>query len=214
MLRITLPYALAALLVLGCDGDRARHDPESAAAGSATEEKDLHGDPNDEPPPDSPSEMAPSSESPPPPGEIVFQVPMDVVVTISNSRRYGGTYRASGVGRVCGRNPYQLPGMENSWVVEFPAQGESPVRDLAVTAKQLASGTSTRQYDLSVRMLKNGGVLPSFVLRAEGGGRDGQTGTMSLQEEGYIARVKLEGRNVRGEQVDVSITCKRGESRP
>jgi hypothetical protein len=215
MPRIRLLYALLALLVLDCKGDRPRSEPESDTARTAIQRDDLRGDRDHEPLPDSVPETAPSSESPPPPSEIVFRVPIDIVVTFNNRPRYGGTYRASGIARVCGRNPYQLPGMEKSWVVEFPVEGDSPIRDLTLTAKQLNSGASSHQYHLSMKVLKSGGVSPSYVIRTGEDVEDNrskQKGTVSLQEEGYIARIHLEGRNARGEQVIVSITCKRGES--
>jgi hypothetical protein len=213
MPRLRPHYTLAALLTLGCGGERARPKPRPDTARAAANEQAVRRDSHAEQSPDLLKETAPSSESPPPPSEVVFQVPMDVVLIISNSKRYGGTYKSSGIGRVCGRNPYQLPGMENSWVVEFSNNGELAIRDLKVTAKHLASGASTREYDLSVGVVNSGGVSPDFVLRTGDGGRSGQTGTMSLREEGYTARIKIEGRNARGEQVNVSITCKRGESR-
>jgi hypothetical protein len=213
MSHIRFPYVIAALLALSCGGDRSRLKPPSDTSRAAESEEPARGRSGGSPPSDSLNEAVPSSESPPPPSEVVFRVPMDVALTISNSERYAGTYRSSGVGRVCGRNPYQLPGLEKSWVVEFSNDSEPPIHDLRVTARRVEPGASTREYGLSATVVKRSGVSPSFALRLGDAGGGAQTGTMSLREEGYTARIEVEGRTARGEQVDVTITCKRGESR-
>src|SRR5688572_32449316 len=46
--------------------------------------------------------------------------PTDVVVVINQDAHYDGTYRASGISRICGKLDYMMPHRANSFVVEFP----------------------------------------------------------------------------------------------
>ena len=144
------------------------------------------------------------------PGQAVDSTtlrPTDVVVVIHRDTHYDGTYRASGISRVCGKLDYMLPHRANSFVVEFPDDEPNlRVRALTFDADTLSAGGSTASFHLTVAVrTPSGGTPPAFVVRA----RMPQYG-----EPGTAERTKVAGRDslavagiaTKGTKVDVKVT--------
>ncbi|HJR36393.1 MAG TPA: hypothetical protein VJ817_15660 [Gemmatimonadales bacterium] len=144
------------------------------------------------------------------PGQVVDSTtlrPTDVVVVINRDSHYDGTYRASGISRVCGKLDYMMPHRANSFVVEFPDDEVNPaVRSLTFDADTLPAGTTTPSFHLIVGVhTPSGGTPPAFVVRA----REPQYG-----EPGTARRTKAAGRDsltvvgiaTSGTKVDVRVT--------
>ena len=92
--------------------------------------------------------------------------PTDVVVVINQDAHYDGTYRASGISRICGKLDYMMPHRANSFVVEFPDDEPNlAVRALSFDADTLSAGGSTASFYLSVAVrTASGGTPPAFVV--------------------------------------------------
>ncbi len=133
--------------------------------------------------------------------------PTDVVVVINRDARYDGTYRASGISRVCGKLDYMLPHRANSFVVEFPDdEANLAVRALSFDADTLSAGGTTGSFLLTVAVrTPSGGTPPAFVVRAR---------QPRYQEPGTAERTRAAGRDslavagiaTSGTTVDVRVT--------
>ena len=90
--------------------------------------------------------------------------PTDVVVTIANDpdRSYNGTYRSSGMSRICGKLDLMMPHRANSFNVEFPDDEPNlAVPSVQFDADTLAAGDSTNSFYLNVGIRTPSGATRS-----------------------------------------------------
>ena len=126
--------------------------------------------------------------------DTISRRPVDIALTIANSRTYTGSYRANGISRGCGNMVLTMTGQEKAFNVEFPYEGDFEIVDLSFAADTLAPGTETDKYYLSVSLkTKDGGRPPSFVLRTKEP-RFKETGKAELGEEVQATPAFLHGR--------------------
>jgi hypothetical protein len=144
--------------------------------------------------------------------DTISRRPVDIALTIGNSRTYAGSYRASGVSRGCGNMVLSMTGQEQAFNVEFPYEGDFEIVDLSFAADTLAAGAATDKYYLSVSLkTKDGGRPPSFVLRTNEP-RFKETGKAKLAVNGGTAQLGVEGRNDLGETLQMTVVCKPNRS--
>ena len=63
--------------------------------------------------------------------DTISRRPVDIALTIGNSRTHAGTYRASGVSRGCGNMVLSMTGQEKAFSVELPYEGDFEIVDLS-----------------------------------------------------------------------------------
>jgi hypothetical protein len=132
--------------------------------------------------------------------------PAHVVLNISNSRLYSGSYQASGIARVCGTMDLGFPNRTKSFTVEFPDDEPNlPVRTLSFDAESLPVGTSTSRFHLSVGIFgPKVGQPPLFVLNtAREGSRE--TGTAELKEKDGVTTLTLAGTDAIGVKLELTV---------
>ncbi len=137
--------------------------------------------------------------------------PADVSVTISNDRKYSGTYVATGVARMCGKLDMMMPHRANSFVVEFPDEDTGlPVRSISFDADTLrAGGTATRFYLAVAVRTSSGGTPPAYVVRAKEP-RFNEPGTAKRTSAAGKDVLTIEGKATMGTRIGVRVTvvCK------
>ena len=144
--------------------------------------------------------------------DTISRRPVDIALTIGNSRTYAGNYRASGISRGCGNMVLSMTGQEKAFNVEFPYEGEFEIVDLSFAADTLAPGTETDKYYLSVSLkTKDGGRPPSFVLPTKEP-RFKETGKAQLAVDGGTAQLTVDGSNDLGETLKMTVVCKPNRS--
>jgi hypothetical protein len=134
--------------------------------------------------------------------------PTDVVVVINHDAHYDGTYRASGISRVCGKLDYMLPHRASSFVIEFPDdEGNLAVRALSFDADTLPAGGSTGSFHLTVAIrTPSGGTPPAFVVRARMP-QYGEPGTAERSTAAGRDSLAVQGIATSGTKVDVKVTA-------
>jgi hypothetical protein len=145
------------------------------------------------------------------PGQAVDSTtlrPTDVIVVINRDTHYDGTYRASGISRVCGKLDYMLPHRANSFVVEFPDDEPNlAVRSLSFDADTLSAGGSTASFYLTVAVrTASGGTPPAFVVRAKMP-QYGEPGTAQRTTVAGRDSLAVVGLATSGTKVDVKVTA-------
>ena len=133
--------------------------------------------------------------------------PTDVFVVIRKDTHYDGTYRASGISRVCGKLDYMMPHRANSFVVEFPDDEPNlAVRSLTFDADTLSAGGSTASVFLNVAVrTPSGGTPPAFVVRAKMP-QYGEPGTAQRTTVAGRDSLEVAGIATTGTKVDVKVT--------
>ena len=134
--------------------------------------------------------------------------PTDVIVVIKQDTHYDGTYRASGISRVCGKLDYMLPHRANSFVIEFPDDEPNlAVRALTFDADTLSAGGSTASFYLTVAVrTASGGTPPAFVVRAKMP-QYGEPGTARRTTVSGRDSLAVAGIATKGTKVDVKVTA-------
>lgn len=191
---------IAAALACACGSEPATPEEDAAEAPEVPE-------------PSAPTPGGPASPAPPvaPPTEAAAQNdigtdrPAVVDLTLAGNRDYNGSYHASGLARVCGNPLLAMMGKEHGFVFEFPTEGDHEIVDVAFGAEELAAGTTTSTYRISVGVkAKAGGRPPSFVVRPP---EFGERGTATRTEENGTTRLVVEGVNDRGWTLRMKVEC-------
>lgn len=132
----------------------------------------------------------------------------EVVLVVSNHRRYSGTYQATGIARVCGTVDLGFPNRVKSFTVEFPDdEPDLAVRSVSFDAENLPVGTSTTQFMLNVGISgPKVGKPPAFVINpARAGSRE--TGTAHLEHKDGVTTLKLTGTDAMGVRLELTVTA-------
>ena len=135
--------------------------------------------------------------------------PASVVVVMSTSRNYNGTYRLKEIARVCGELPKELnfAGVPLFHVQLYPDSGSGEVTDVTFDSTALVGGvTTTGKFRLSVNVQSPSiGKPPAYVLDTAQPKMKG-TATLTTPSKGTL-QLKVDGVNDRGETVDLTLTC-------
>jgi hypothetical protein len=134
--------------------------------------------------------------------------PTQVVLVVSNSRRYNGTYQATGIARACGTMDLGFPNRTKSFTIEFPDdEPDLPVRSVNFDAENLPVGTSTSQFLFSVGISgPKIGKPPQFVINsARSGSRE--TGTAELKHKDGVTTFTLTGTDALGVRLELTVTA-------
>lgn len=136
--------------------------------------------------------------------------PTDVEVTIANDpdRAYNGTYKASGISRICGKLDLMMPHRANSFNVEFPDDEPNlAVPSVQFDADTLPAGTTTNSFYLSVGIrTSSGGTPPLYVVRAKEEPKYGEPGTAIRAKAASRDTLKVVGTATKGTKVNVRMT--------
>jgi hypothetical protein len=138
--------------------------------------------------------------------------PTRVVLIVSNSRLYSGTYQASGIARACGTVDLGFPNRIKSFTVEFPDdEPDLPVRALSFDAENLPVGTATTRFHLAVGISgPKVGKPPQFVVNsARAGSRE--TGTAELKEKDGVTTLTLTGIDAMGVRLELTVVAQPGK---
>jgi hypothetical protein len=142
------------------------------------------------------------------------QRPTDVRLVMGNSRRYAGTYQASGMSRICGYGPLRdMAGFVDGFTLMFPDGEDLEITDINFSADTLPVGKTTPSFYISIGLkAKQGGRPASYVVRANEP-RFKETGTATLTAQGGTATLTVVGTNDMGETMNMTAVC-RPQRRP
>lgn len=137
------------------------------------------------------------------------QRPTDVTLIMGNSRTYAGSYRASGMSRICGYGPLRdMAGFVDGFTLMFPDGEDLEIIDINFSADTLPVGRTTPSFYISISLkAKQGGTPAAYVVRANEP-RFGETGTATLTAQGGTATLRVKGTNDMGETMDMTAVCK------
>ena len=137
------------------------------------------------------------------------QRPTDVTLIMGNSRRYAGTYRASGIARICGYGPLRdMAGFVDGFTLMFPDGEDVEITDINFSADTLPVGKTTTSFYIAISLkAKQGGRPAAYVVRANEP-RFKETGTATLTAQGGTATLRVVGTNDMGETMDMTAVCK------
>jgi len=143
------------------------------------------------------------------PADTINQRPTDVTLIMGNSRRYAGTYQASGISRICGHGPLRdLAGFVDGFTLLFPDGEDLEIEDINFGADTLPVGKTTKSFYVAISLkAKQGGRPPVYVVRANQP-EFKETGTATLTAKGGTATLKVVGVNDMGETMDMTVVCK------
>jgi hypothetical protein len=134
--------------------------------------------------------------------------PTEVMVTISNDRGNDGTYRATAISRVCGKQDMMgmMPHRANSLHIEFPSDEPNlAVTSVTFDADTLPPGATTRSFLLNVGIrTPNGGQPPLYVLRPKEP-QYGEPGTAVRTRRNGIDSLVVDGIATKGTKVGVRL---------
>lgn len=136
------------------------------------------------------------------------QRPTDVTLIMGNSRTYAGTYRASGMARICGYGPLRdAAGFVDGFTLMFPDAEDLEIVDVNFNADTLPVGRTTNSFYIAISLkAKQGGRPPIYVVRANEP-RFKETGTATLTAQGGTATLRVIGTNDMGETMDMTAVC-------
>lgn len=137
------------------------------------------------------------------------QRPTDVTLIMGNSRTYAGSYRASGMSRICGYGPLRdMAGFVDGFTLMFPDGEDLEIIDINFNADTLPVGRTTPSFYISISLkAKQGGTPAAYVVRANEP-RFKETGTATLTVQGGTATLRVKGTNDMGETMDMTAVCK------
>lgn len=137
------------------------------------------------------------------------QRPTDVTLIMGNSRTYAGSYRASGMSRICGYGPLRdMAGFVDGFTLMFPDGEDLEIIDINFNADTLPVGRMTPSFYISISLkAKQGGTPAAYVVRANEP-RFKETGTATLTVQGGTATLRVKGTNDMGETMDMTAVCK------
>ncbi|HEY6061686.1 MAG TPA: hypothetical protein VIV10_13930, partial [Gemmatimonadales bacterium] len=135
--------------------------------------------------------------------------PTDVTLIMGNSRTYAGSYRASGMSRICGYGPLRdMAGFVDGFTLMFPDGEDLEIIDINFNADTLPVGRTTPSFYISISLkAKQGGTPAAYVVRANEP-RFKETGTATLTAQGGTATLRVKGTNDMGETMDMTAVCK------
>jgi hypothetical protein len=135
--------------------------------------------------------------------------PTDVTLVMGNSRRYAGSYQASGTSRICGYGPLRdMAGFVDGFTLMFPDGEDVEITDINFSADTLPVGKTTTSFYISIGLkAKQGGRPASYVVRANEP-RFKETGTATLTAKGGTATLTVVGTNDMGETMNMTAVCK------
>lgn len=141
--------------------------------------------------------------------DTITHRPTDVTLIMGNSRRYAGSYQASGISRICGHGPLRdMMGFVDGFTLLFPNDEDLEIVDINFSSDTLPVGKTTTSFYMSLSLkAKQGGRPPSYVVRANEP-RFKETGTATLTAQGGTATLKVVGVNDMGETMDMTVVCK------
>lgn len=135
--------------------------------------------------------------------------PSSVVVVMSNSRTYAGTYRLTEVARVCGEVPKEMnfAGVPSFIVQLYPDSGSGEVTDVTFGSPALVGGViTTGTFNLSVHVESPKiGKPAAYVLDTSRPKMQG-TATLTAPSKGTVT-LHVTGANDLGEAIDLTLTC-------
>lgn len=135
--------------------------------------------------------------------------PASVVVVMSNSRTYAGTYRLTEVARVCGEVPREMnfAGVPSFIVQLYPDSGSGEVTDVTFGSPALVGGvTTTGQFNLSVNVESPKIGKPAACVLDTSRPKMKGTATLTTPAKGAVT-LAVVGVNDLGETIDVKLTC-------
>jgi hypothetical protein len=137
------------------------------------------------------------------------QRPTDVTLIMGNSRTYAGSYRASGMSRICGYGPLRdMAGFVDGFTLMFPDGEDLEIIDINFNADTLPVGRTTPSFYIAISLkAKQGGTPAAYVVRANEP-RFKETGTATLTVQGGTATLRVKGTNDMGETMDMTAVCK------
>jgi hypothetical protein len=137
------------------------------------------------------------------------QRPTDVTLVMGNSRTYAGSYRASGMSRICGYGPLRdMAGFVDGFTLMFPDGEDLEITDINFSADTLPVGKTTPSFYIAISLkAKQGGRPAAYVVRANEP-RFKETGTATLTAQGGTATLRVIGTNDMGETMDMTAVCK------
>jgi hypothetical protein len=135
--------------------------------------------------------------------------PTDVTLVMGNSRRYAGSYQASGTSRICGYGPLRdMAGFVDGFTLMFPDGEDVEITDINFSADTLPVGKTTTSFYISIGLkAKQGGRPASYVVRANEP-RFKETGTATLTAQGGTATLTVVCTNDMGETMNMTAVCK------
>ena len=141
--------------------------------------------------------------------DTITQRPTDVTLSMGNSRRYAGSYLASGTSRICGHGPLRdFAGLVDGFTLMFPDGEDLEIIDINFSADTLPVGKTTSSFYVAISLkAKQGGQPPAYVVRANQP-QSKETGTATLTAKGGTATLKVIGVNDMGETMDMTVVCK------
>lgn len=136
------------------------------------------------------------------------QRPTDVTLIMGNSRTYAGSYRASGMSRICGYGPLRdMAGFVDGFTLMFPDGEDVEITDINFSADTLPVGKTTTSFYIAISLkAKQGGRPAAYVVRANEP-RFKETGTATLTAQGGTATLRVKGTNDMGETMDMTAVC-------
>ena len=134
--------------------------------------------------------------------------PVTVNATIGGQDYFetGGSYNAAGAARVCGNFLASMDPTSHAFTFEFPLDGEHNPRDVAFAADDLASGSSTSTFSISVSVKTAAGAEPPAVV-ARPGETAGDAGQASLTDAGGIRTLTVDATNDFGTTINLTAVC-------
>src|SRR5512144_962360 len=137
------------------------------------------------------------------------QRPTDVTLIMGNSRTYAGSYRASGMSRICGYGPLRdMAGFVDGFTLMFPDGEDLEIIDINFSADTLPVGRTTPSFYIANSLkARQGGTPPAYVVRANEP-RFKENGTSTLTARGGTATLRVIGTNDIGETMDMTAVCK------
>ncbi len=117
-----------------------------------------------------------------------------------------GSYAASGPATYCG-NTAILLGNVRAFDFQFTPLGDGDIRDITFDADDLVPGSTTTSFYLSAGVRAPvGGLGPDTVVQPKNPG-SGDSGTASLFEANGTSTLIVQGTNVDGGSMNMTVTC-------
>ena len=134
--------------------------------------------------------------------------PVSVTASLSSSKRQiDGTYSATGTARACGHQFIALTGRE--FQLQFPKElTPTQVSDVTFFASDLAGGTSTTAFSLSLSVMPRPDYSPpkSFY-DTNPEAASGDSGTATRSEAGGTTTLTIDVTASSGEHLNLTATC-------
>lgn len=153
-----------------------------------------------------PTESAPDATASP--NVAGFGRPAEVTLVLAGTMfEEDGAYTASGPARYCGNTQINLTGNLRAFGFEFAEPGEGDIEDITFSADDLVPGSTTTSFYLSANVVAPvGGTGPATIVQPKYPG-SGDSGTASLSEADGTSTLIVQGTNVDGGSMNMTVTC-------